>query len=1232
LPITAHRREIINAIRENQVVIIRGETGCGKSTQIPKMCLEAGRASRGKIACTQPRRIAAVTIAYRIAEEMGEDMGKSIGYKIRFDDRTPPDALIKILTDGMLLAETHSDPRLFEYDTLIIDEAHERSLNIDFLLGIARTVLPRRPELKLLITSATLDVEKFSQAFDNPPIIEVGGRLFPVEVEYRPPDLASLAPDDADYVEMAVKAVDYLKARQPAGDILIFMPTEQDILETCDRLQGRNFPGMTVLPLFARLPRGHQLRVYSVIGPKIVVATNVAETSLTIPGIKYVVDTGLARISQYLPGTQVNSLPIRPISQSSADQRMGRCGRVKAGLCLRLYSEEDYGSRPRFTPPEILRSNLAEVILRMTDLNLGHPARFPFIDKPPRKSIEDGYGILLEVGAIRRRGEDCELTARGRQMARMPLDPRIGRMLLEAQREGCLGEVAVIASALSVRDPRERPPEKAAEADIKQAVFKDTDSDFITLLNIWNRYHGYGEELRTPGKKKMFCRDHFLSYHRMREWTDIHDQVSEILKELKVPAGKYHKREISKDLYAAIHKSILSGYLSNIAVHKEKNVYAAAKSREVMVFPGSTLFNKSRPWIMAAEMVKTTRLYARSAARIEPGWVEPLAADLCRYSYSEPRWEKSRGEVRAIERVTLFGLEIVSGRDVGYGRVNPEECHQIFIKDALIAGNVRESFAFLKHNLELKEKLSIMEEKLRRRDILVSDKLIFDFYSRRLAGAGDIRGLRERIERRGGEDFLMMRESDLLQFSPDKGELALYPDELSLAGRPFSTSYRFSPGEESDGITLKIPAALLGGVEPEPLEWSVPGLLREKIAALIKGLPKRCRKLLMPISETADIIVKDMGSRDGSLFESLARFVKQRFKADIPAAEWAAVEIPRHLKMRIALTDHRGEILTAGRDLEALKRARPETISAPREDEWRAARAQWERMGLASWDFGALPEAVSIGPSLIAFPGLEPAEKGVNLRLFKSRAEALASHERGVQALFLLKFSKDLEFMRRRLTLPEEYAAPALYFGGKSEVERMISERLKAEAFRKNLRSDKEFQDYAQTLGRALFEKGHGVWELTLKTISAYEQARKSVDQVEKTGRSRKIIAALCGELRKELEALIPKNFLEVYSLGRLAHLPRYLKCLQLRAERALSALEKDSKKAAQVNVFIQALHKMRKALTPQSSPEKAAAVEEFRWMVEEFKVSLFAPELKTAYPVSLQRLLRKQKEICAME
>ncbi len=1228
LPITAKAREIVKLINRHPVVIISGETGCGKSTQLPKMCLEAGRGVAGRIGCTQPRRIAAVTIAHRIAEEMGETLGRSVGYKIRFDDKSPPEAYIKILTDGMLLAETQSDRSLYEYDTLIIDEAHERSLNIDFLLGIVKTVLASRSELKIIITSATLDTEKFSQAFGDAPVIQVGGRLYPVHVEYMPAETFSNDPDEADYIDLAVEAVARLRSSHSRGDMLIFMPTEQDILETCDRLEGKSYAATTILPLYARLPASQQGRVYSVSGPKIVVATNVAETSLTIPGIKYVIDTGLARISQYQPGSRINSLPISQISKASADQRKGRCGRVQEGLCIRLYSEENYEARPVFTPPEILRSNLAEVILRMIYLDLGHPQEFPFVDRPLPKAVKDGYETLLELGAITGRARNYELTDLGRRMAAMPLDPRISRMLLEAVEEGCLREVAVIASALSIRDPRERPPEKERQADQAQAAFSHPDSDFFVFLNIWDSYHSAEENLSSQSRRKKFCRDHFLSFARMREWAFVHDQIILILREQKIPPGRTHKVEMSPALYAGIHRAILSGFLSNIAVHKEKNIYQAAKGREVMIFPGSSLFNKSRPWIVAAEMVRTSRLYARTAARIDPDWLENLAGGQCRYSYSEPRWDKDRGEVRAKERVTLHGLEIVSGRDVAYGPKNPEEAHKIFVNDALLEGQIKDPPSFLQHNLALQEKILKMEDKLRRRNIMVDEQTIADFYSRRLSGIFDLRGLENRLKQAKSDSFLRLDEKDLLVDFPDEEELAGYPDELAIGERSFQLSYRFAPGDADDGATLRIPYSGLSTIPATTLDWAVPGYFREKIAALIRGLPKNCRKRLMPISDTVDIIVREMKRTDLSLYETLANFVKKKFQVDIPATEWARAEVPAHLKIRLAVVDDRGREVAASRNLHLLRRESSTPFVPEDSPEWQKARAAWEKGSVTASNFQPLPESVQVGPFMLAYPALEATEKGVNVSLFRTKEEALSCHVRGVAALLEARFAKDLEFLRRYLNLFEEYEKAALFFGGKGAVEKGMFETIRKEVFQRDLRSPQEIETYSETVLRGLFEKSHLLRETTFAILAQHRKTREAIGSIAASQRTGPAVSALAEEMRKSLETLAPPNFLEICTLDRLIHLPRFLKALEIRAERARIDLEKDRRKAEQVRPYIKAIERLKKKTSQAASPEKKAAIEEFGWLVEEFKVSLFAPELKTSVPVSPKRLAIKLKEI----
>ena len=1314
LPITPRAEEIVAALRSprRRVVIISGETGCGKSTQIPKMCLEAGRGIAGRIGVTQPRRLAAVTIAQRIAEELGEPLGRSVGYKIRFQDRTSRDGYVKVMTDGILLAETQGDHGLHEYDTIVIDEAHERSLNIDFLLGIMRRLLDERPDLKLVITSATLDTEKFSKAFKNAPVIEVSGRMYPVEVEYRVPDREEA--EDKDYVDQAVEAVEYLRREKPPGDILVFMPTEQDILETCRMLEGRKWPAVKVLPLFSRLPAGEQRLVYTVTLPKIVVATNVAETSLTIPGIRYVVDTGVARIAQYQPGTRINSLPISPVSRASADQRKGRCGRVKEGLCVRLFSEVEYESRDEFTQPEILRSDLAEVILRMTDLGLGDPLQFPFIDRPASKAVHDGYDTLAELGAIRKSGIRWELTETGRAMARMQVDPRLSRMLIEARTERCLPEVTVLAAALSIRDPRERPPDKAQQADAVHAAFKHPDSDFLVLLNIWNRYHGDFEKLGSLVQKRRFCHENFLSFPRMREWAYLHAEIEGALRELEAgpdrtrgPRGRGKSpilhADVSPALYGAIHRSILSGYLSNIAAHKEKNVYAAAKNREVTLWPGSVLFGKGAGWIVSTEVVRTSRLFARTAARIDPAWLEKLGGPLCKRSYSDAVWDRSRGEVTAKERVALFGLEIIRERRVSYGRIEPQEAHEIFVMNGLVEGEIDDPPPFLVHNLELQRRVETMEEKLRRRDILVAEGEIAELYSKRLPGLYDVRSLRKLlrdVKERGGDDsFLWLKEEDLLNDRPDDAAVGAFPDTVEIAGRPFRAVYKFAPGDEEDGVTLKVPPELLSAIPSARLEWGVEGQYRDKIEALIKGLPKRFRKLLVPVGEKAETIAREMpkAPEDEPLFKAVAAFVKRRFGVDVPAKEWALADVPKHLRMRVAVVDAAtGRVIDAGRDVELLRKKLGAADQAPSKMEspaWQEARRAWEKSGLTEWSFGDLPEKIAVGTSLTAYPALQigdtilfsefPAPgqaagpmgaETISIRLFPNRAEAVAAHVKGVRALLMRKFAKDLAFVRRYHKIPAELEKAALFFGGRDAVERAIEEALARDVFERQIRAAVEYRAYEAQVARTLFEQGHALTQTAIKTIELHAKLRAELAKggagsgAAGRGSGRGVRSTSLDELARfkervrpeyldgiaaDLDRLVPKNFLEAYPVARLMRLPRYLEGLIIRLERARLAPEKDKAKAAQIEPYVFELGRFDAALkkagvlphpaasgewegaekrgqgvTLPISPEKRAAVDELRWMIEEFKLALFAPEIKTAFPISAVRLARKIAEI----
>ena len=1257
LPIFAKKEEIVEAISKNQVVIISGATGSGKTTQIPKFCLAAGRGIDGMIGCTQPRRIAAITVAARIAEELGEDIGRSVGYKIRFADKSGSDPYIKIMTDGILLAETQSDRFLNAYDTLIVDEAHERSLNIDFVLGILRNLLKRRGNLKLLITSATIDTRKFSKAFDNAPIIEVTGRTYPVKVRYQGIDGGG-ENDESTHVEKAVRAIETIQMRTPFGDILVFMPTEQDIRETCEMLNGRSYHNVTVLPLFGRLSAAEQTRVFkSAPGRKIIVATNVAETSITIPGIRYVVDTGLARISHYSPRTRTTALPVMPVSRSSADQRKGRCGRVSNGECIRLYSEEEYNDRVEFTLPEILRSNLAEVILRMISLNLGDIEKFPFIDKPAPKSIKDGFDCLMEFGAIKKAGTGKKgragggdgafvLTPKGRIMARLPIDPRLSRMLIQAHDEGCVPSMTVIAAALSIQDPRERPAEKAKSVDQARSLFNDPASDFVTLLNLWK---GYQTAWRT-GKKngqitkhiKKFCSRYFLSFKRMREWHDIHAQLSDILRENKLcgshaeispgtgvqpgaaaqKGSRHPKNAVFGALYTAIHKSIVSGFLSNIALKKEQYIFKGTKGREPMIFPGSNLFKSAGNWIVAAEMLETSRLYARTVANIDSAWLEELAREQCRSIYLDPHWERNRGEVTAYEQVSLYGLVIVSRRPVSYGRINPDEASDIFIRSALVEEDVRQMPGFMRHNRKIIDKIQEMENRVRRKDILVDTEDIFQFYREHLAGIYDLRTLQRYIKTKGGDGFLKLTKEFLVRRVPDENELDLYPDRVTLGNRSYGCNYCFDPGRAEDGVTVKIPASTASAVPSDAMDWLVPGLFKEKVTALIKGLPKTYRKRLVPATATAAIIAREMPRSDKPLLTALGEYIHARFNVDIPAAAWPADELPEHLKMRIALTDPMGKPICTSRDKTILTRDISRTTES---DAMAAARKQWEKTGIVKWTFGDLPEMVKINESAgrkwETWPALEADKDSVNLRLFTTHARALTSHKKGVACLYTLCLKKELKFLKKSLQLSGADKARADYLFGSSKISEHLYEAVVRDLFYKNIRRQEEFNAHAAAVVPCMVERGRHLVQAVSPVLEALHETRMLFSDMENANRFKPSVLSVVAGARADIANLVPETFIEIYDVKRFIHLPRYIRAIGIRAQRAGISPEKNKIREKVVGVYTDHLQRLLKGLTPLTSDKKRTAVEEYFWLLEEYKVSVFAQELKTAVPVSRKRL-----------
>ena len=1230
LPITARKDEIIKTIRENQVVVLAGETGSGKTTQIPKFCMAAGRGIEGKIGCTQPRRIAALSVADRIADELGEKPGQSVGYKIRFQDKDKPTSTIKIMTDGILLAETQGDAWLNEYDTLIIDEAHERSLNIDFILGYLRQLLVKRKDLKLIITSATIDTKKFSEAFGNAPVIEVSGRTFPVEVRYEDSDKS----EDGSLAERAAQAANELIFKDSRGDILIFMPTEQDIRECCEILSGKHRSAL-ILPLYARLSSSDQKRVFQSSGSrKIVVSTNVAETSLTIPGIKYVIDTGLARLAQYYPSTGTFALPIVPVSRSSADQRKGRCGRVENGICIRLYTEEDYESRQEFTPAEILRTNLAEVILRMLSLRLGNPGEFPFIDPPSSTGIADGYKTLMELGAVENRGggkkRDYTMTQMGRTMSFLPLDPRLARMILQANKEHCMEEILIIASSLNVHDVRERPQEKAGSADQAHAKFNDESSDFLSRLNIWRYFEQNYDSKKTSSLRK-FCKENYISFRRMREWQDIYRQLKLLLEEKGYKVKAYSGNE--ENFYPAIHKSILSGFLSHIALKKEKVFYRATRNRELMIFPGSGLFGgkRAKVWIVCGEIVKTSKLFGRIVANIEAPWLTELSAHLISESYHSPVWSQDKGAVIAGRQKRLFGF-IIDEDTVPYGPVNPSEATDLLIRGALLEGAVRDTsaFPFLSANRELIDSIVDMENKIRRRNLLVTDEELFLIYKERLGSEVYDLGLLNKVIAEKGENYLLISEEDLLKGRAEENVLAQFPDTLSIGNVDISVEYNFEPGKDEDGVTVQVPAREASQVKAATLDWAIPGLHSQRIAALIKGLPKKTRKQLTPINATVDEIVKKMEVReDHRLTRALSEFLYTEWGINVPLNEWDEDALPDHLKIRIAVTDERGKVIESARDSELLYKKFDANVD---KNILRNARREWEQTGIKSWEFRDLPGEITKkgrkGSLYRLFPALKDCgDDTASIVLLENKDEAADTHKRGTALLLRLSFAKEIRYFKTELAGSFPFVKEAGYFGGLKELEKRIWNRIFLEAGNSSIRSAADFEGVRSDMAPRLFSMAEEIYENCGKIVQAFSETRLFLSQAESRGMGRSFIAAR----REDLEELVPKDFVDQYDTERLAGLVRYMKLIRLRAEKGLVDPSRDSERAARLerywNRYLKALDKMPEWI----SGEKQAEVDALWWYFQEYNVFLFAQEMKTKEKVSDERIEKRIENLMVM-
>ncbi|MER7420035.1 ATP-dependent RNA helicase HrpA [Micromonospora peucetia] len=1252
LPVSERRDDIAAAIRDHQVVIVAGETGSGKTTQLPKICLELGRGITGLIGHTQPRRLAARTVADRIAEELGTELGDVVGYKVRFADQVSDRSLVKLMTDGILLAELQTDRMLRQYDTLIIDEAHERSLNIDFILGYLRQLLPRRPDLKVIITSATIETDRFARHFAGPPtadepdgvpapVVEVSGRTYPVEVRYRPLVALADGEDDGedeenvrDQVQAIGDAVEELAAEGP-GDVLVFLSGEREIRDTADAL-GRlvekkpALRGTEILPLYARLSTAEQHRVFAPhAGRRVVLATNVAETSLTVPGIKYVVDPGTARISRYSSRLKVQRLPIEPVSQASANQRKGRCGRTSDGICVRLYDEQDFLSRPEFTDPEILRTNLASVILQMTSIGLGDIAAFPFLDPPDRRNVTDGVNLLHELGALDPAEADPakRLTPLGRRLAQLPVDPRLARMVVEGERNGCATEVMVIAAALSIQDPRERPADKQAQADQAHARFTDRESDFVTLLNLWRHLREQQRELSSSAFRRM-CKAEYLNYLRVREWQDIVSQLRRTTEQAGGrPADDGGGRRGGTDLPEEIdtpkvHQSLLAGLLSHVGLKDaQKHEYLGARGAKFGLFPGSALFKKPPRWVMAAELVETSRLWGRVAGRVEPEWVEPLAAHLVKRSYSEPHWEKKQAAVMAYEKVTLYGVPLVTSRKVNFGRIDPALSRELFIRHALVEGDWQTHHRFWADNKRLLTEIEELEHRARRRDILVDDETVFGFYDARIPA--DVVSGRHfdawwKQTRREQPDLLTFTRELLVNAGRVGVDEADYPDEWSADGVTLPLTYRFEPGTPTDGVTVDIPLPLLNQVPAESFDWQVPGLREELVVALIRSLPKAVRRNFVPVPDYARAALAAMPAGEEPLLDALTRQLRRMTGVTVPRDAWDTERLPAHLRVRFRVLDEENKPVAEGKDLPALQRQ----LKAEVRQVVAAAAPDVARTGLRTWGIDDLPrtiEQVRAGYAVTAYPALVDEGDTVGVRVFDSPAEQEAAHWAGTRRLLRLTVPSPAKFLQGRLSNEAKLALSRNPHGG---VQELISDA--AGAAIDKLIGDAGGPAWDTEGFAALREKVRA--DLVDTVVGVMDRVRGvlaaayAVEQRLGATRDLTVVAALA-DIRAQLTGLVHAGFVTEAGYARLPDLLRYLTAIERRLDRLPGNPQRDKQQQDRVAVVQKEYQDMLAALPP--SRRQSAAVRQIRWMIEELRVNVFAQALGTPYPVSEQRIYR---------
>ncbi|OZI74320.1 ATP-dependent RNA helicase HrpA [Bordetella genomosp. 12] len=1251
LPVSARRQEIARAIAAHQVVIVSGETGSGKTTQLPKICLELGRGRRAMIGHTQPRRLAATSVAKRIAEELNTPMGEVVGYQVRFNDRTGPNAAIKLMTDGILLAESQRDPLLKRYDTIIIDEAHERSLNIDFLLGYLRQLLPRRPDLKVIITSATIDAERFAQHFADPhgkaaPVIEVSGRLYPVEVRYRPvqppqsDEQASAAAkggrerlagdEERDLIDAIVDAVDEC-ARHGPGDVLVFLPGEREIRESAEALRKRHPVGTEILPLYARLSQAEQEQIFHPRGNsrRVVLATNVAETSLTVPGIRFVVDSGLARIKRYSWRNKVEQLRIEPISRASANQRAGRCGRIGPGVCLRLYDETDFNARAAFTDPEVLRSSLASVILRMKALKLDDIEQFPFVEAPPGRAVADGYHLLQELGAIEMSEEQDEqgkrlftLTRTGQDLARLPVDPRIGRMILAAREQQCLSEMLIIAAALSVQDPRDRPMQEREASEAAHAKFADEKSEFLSFLKLWRWYGEQVQHKASQRKLVALLRQNFLSPIRLREWHDVHSQLASLVGE---QGWRLNQTDAT---YEQLHLALLTGLLGNIGFKSEEGgSYLGARDIRFHIHPGSKLAKKAGRWIVAAELVETTRLYARCVARIEPVWIERVAAHLLRRNFSDPRWEKKAGQVVANERATLYGLAIYSGRRVQYGRINPGHARELFIRQALVPGDIDTRLAFVAHNRKLIAGIEKLEHQSRRPDILVDDELIYAFYDRQIpAGMSQTATLEKWVQGLDKEAAakLLLTRDELMRHEAAGVTTDVFPKKVEWQGVSMPLDYHFEPGSPRDGVTLAVPLFALNQIDAQRCEWLVPGMLKEKVHLLLKSLPQKQRRHCVPLPDYAagfyDRWFERAADPGMGLVEAVSEDMWKQVQVRPLASDFKLETLPAHLFMNFKVVDEHGRMLAAGRNLAQLKaelgkqaQATFQQLAARDSDVAQALAHE----NLTGWTFGPLPEIMEIrrgGQSVVGYPALVDRGAHCDLDVFDDPEEARRHHRAGLLRLFRIGLREQVKFLEKNLTDLTKMSMFYMTLGTQDELRDQIIDCALAQACLGEpwpvdaQQFEARRQDGKGRLGLLAQE----VARLAMAILTEYAAVQRKLAQA-------KPHAAAYADLMQQIGALMPKWFVRDIPYAQLAHYPRYLKAAVARIDKLRADPARDARLITEMAPLLTQYQRARAALKGAPDPR----LDEFRWLLEELRVALFAQELRTPMPVSVKRLMK---------